>query len=152
MASGDERAAAQSGFDDQYAEAQSADNSVATRKVIAARIHTRRKFRHDGAAGRNPTRKFRVALRINPVRPGAQHRNGPATGVQRAKVGRGIDALRQPTRDNQPRIGQMCGKVACRIAPAGRGVAAADNGQLRQAQQFRIAGAVQAEGCLARRY
>ena len=81
-----------------------------------------------------------MAARVGQVRPGAKHRQGDATGRgQSGLVGGGVDPGGQAAGDGHPGPAQRGAEVACVVASAGTGAAAADHSHRRPPQQVRIA-------------
>ena len=57
----------------------------------------------------------------------------------RALMSRSVDADRQPARDREPTSCQVCSKARRVVAAAGSGIARADDRELRQRQDCRVA-------------
>ena len=87
--------------------------------------------------------KFGVTERVDLVRPGAEHGDGPAGRVQRRLMGRAIDALREAGHDAEPGFAQARGEVARVLVALGAGPAAPDHGNAALPQQLASAVEVQ---------
>ena len=141
QARGDQRAAGRAGLDHQHAERQAADDAVAPRKVAGLRRAVQRQFGDQRATllGNAPGQTD-VALRVDPLQAGTQHRDRCTASFQRALVGGTVDTQGQAAGDHEATTGQAAGKGLGGIQPRSRGAPTADHGQLRTLQQPRITG------------
>ena len=115
-----QRATSSSGFDDQRAETNAADQAVALWKQLPARLHAEWKFADQGAVARDEMRQFAIGGRIDPVDAMPQKRNSRRASVQGTAMSGRIDALRQAADNAESAGSQVTGKLV-RIAGAGLG-------------------------------
>ena len=133
---GDQRTAGRAGLHHQHAQRQTADDAVAPRKVTRLRRTCQWQLGHQRAPLLGNCRRQRfMPRRINALQTGAQHGYGFAMSIQRALVGRTINAQCQPAGDNKAATRQAVGETLRGVQPRTRRAAAADHGQLRLLQQ-----------------
>ena len=84
--------------------------------------------------------------RIDHVDAAAQHGERDSLCRESAAVRRAVDALGQPAGDGEPALREMCGELEGGIAALRRGIAAADDGQLRIARAPRLPATYSAMG------
>ena len=109
-------------------------------KFAAQRRRAERVFADEQAVRGDAVRQLEVALRIDAVEPGADHRDGasPAPRLERALVRRAVDAERQARDDGEAaRRSDGAAKARAFSSALRRRVAAADDGQRRRAEQRR---------------
>ena len=125
---GDERAAIETGLDDQQAMAPAADDPVAHRKRLAVGLDLHRKFGNDCAiAAANFLRKRGVLRRIKFRQTGTDHGDRAALRCQRALMRGGVDSARQTADDSEARIGELIGKFLGGFHPVMRRAPRADD-------------------------
>ncbi|MCY1433587.1 hypothetical protein D9M71_496190 [compost metagenome] len=141
QAGGDQRTAGRAGLDHQHAEGQPADDAVAPGEIAGVRRRRQRQLGDQRAAlGNDALSQPAVALGIDALETGAEHRHGGAAGRQGALVGGAVDAQRQPAGDHEAAAGQAAGEGRGGIQSRPAGLTAADHGQLRTLEQLGIAG------------
>ncbi|MNR39195.1 hypothetical protein D3C85_1573790 [compost metagenome] len=87
-----------------------------------------------------------MALGVETIQPGTQHRQGHAACSQRLLMTNPIDAQRQPRGDCQA-AGHQLGAQASRVVLAGIGrMARAHHRQLRQRERLQLATAIEQQG------
>ncbi len=97
---GEERAAFESGLDDEGPLRQGGDDAVAARKTGAAHGEVHGKLADDGAAGPDDLlREGDVFLRVHVEQTAAEDGHGDAAAVHRRAVGRGVHAVGQTRND-----------------------------------------------------
>jgi len=119
-ARGNERTRGERRLHHQAAARKSGDHAVAPREIARVRRRAQREFAEDQAFTRDAFAQRAVALRIEDVGAGAQHRDGRARGFQAAAVRRGIDMFDcvMPTRNaRNADLFTSRGKVRLRNSP-----------------------------------
>ena len=142
-ARGDERARGERRFHHQATARKARDDAIAPREIGAMRGRAEGKFAYDQPLPRDAFAQRAIALRIEDVGTGTQHRDGGSLRIQPAAVGGGVYAEREAAHDGEAGGAESARKVF-RIAHALRcGIAAADHGQTGTRQQFAPAAQIQ---------
>jgi hypothetical protein len=114
--------------------------------VPGARRRAERAFGDDQAVGRDRLGQWPVRRRIDDVDAGADDRDrrGPRRRRrERAAMGRGVDAEREPARDRPPAAGKIGGKLRRVLLTLPCGIAAADDRERGTSEQFAPAAAIE---------
>ena len=125
--------------------------SVPIWKLIPPRRGPGGELRHDSAGAGDGARQLGVLARVDLVGTCAEHGDRAARRHSTA-VRRRVDTQRQPAGDDQTGACQVGGKVPRDLAAGRRGIAAAHDGQLGQAENIGVARDEQAERRFTRLY
>jgi hypothetical protein len=134
----DQRAAALRRLDDERAEADAADQPVALRKQLLARVHAERELADQRATCRDLLTQRLVARRVDSIDTMAEKRDRVTTGGQRAAVRRRINTLGEAADDGKAEARQVLCELESIALSASRWVAAANDGECGQLQQVRV--------------
>src|SRR5688500_14913612 len=134
----DQRAAAARRLDDERAEREAGDDSIALREEQFLRLDAGRVLGHEQPAHGYLGRKLRVLARKDHVEAAAEHGYRAAGRGQCTAMARAVDACREPARDRQAALREIARELLGRLFAAGRGAAATDNRELRGRQQLEV--------------
>ena len=135
----DQRAAAAGGFDDQRAEAQSADQAIALREEFFLGVGAEREFADERSGRGNFLGEPLVGRRVDPIDAMTQEGDGTTAGSEGTTVCSSIDTLRQPADNREAGTREMLGELeGVALAALGR-IAATDDRDGRQVQNVRVA-------------
>ena len=123
----DQRARAPPGLDHDHRLRQARDDAVARREAPGRRGRAGPVLGQQRAALGDPRRQPAVAARVGHVHARPEHRDREPAAVQRALVGRGVDAVGQAAHDDRPPLGQSGRERAGERPPLRRRPAAADD-------------------------
>ena len=138
-AGGDKRTGSQRSLHNQGAEAEAADQPVATRKVRCQRCRPGRKFSYQGAVLRDPVSEIPVAGGVDPIQAGAGYRQCSAPCLDCALMSRAIDPASQAAGYRQAKRCQMRGEFTGQRPAGMSGIAAAHDRKLRLRQIIPVA-------------
>ena len=108
--------------------------------MVRARQGAQGEFGDQHAFRRDAPGERAVAIGVHEIESRGADRDRVSAGVERGRVRRRVDAAREPAHDAQPADRQRVGEVAGVREPRGRRVAAADDREPGQGQEFGAAG------------
>src|SRR5581483_3020287 len=124
----DEGAAVDVALDDEDAEAEGAEDAVAAREVLAARLRAEGVVADQAALLHDLLRQLDVLGRVDDVEATGEHGDGAAAGDEGRAVRDGVDAAGEAADDGDAVTREVGREVLGGLAAVGRGAPRADDG------------------------